>query len=101
MNGAKRRFRPILLTSLTTFLGLAPMIFEKSLQARFLIPMAISLGFGVLFATGIILLIVPSLYMIVEDLKGLFSNNASSSTSNQRAVQPSRLPSEIEAPASK
>ena len=71
MNGAKRRFRPILLTSLTTFLGLAPMILEKSLQARFLIPMAISLGFGVLFATGIILLIVPSLYMIVEDLKGL------------------------------
>ncbi len=73
MNGAKRRFRPILLTSLTTFLGLAPMILEKSLQARFLIPMAISLGFGVLFATGIILLIVPSLYMIVEDLKGLSS----------------------------
>ena len=68
MNGAKRRFRPILLTSLTTFLGLAPMILEESLQARFLIPMAISLGFGVLFATGIILLIVPSLYMIVEDI---------------------------------
>ncbi len=71
MNGAKRRFRPILLTSLTTFLGLAPMILEKSLQARFLIPMAISLGFGVLFATAIILLIVPSLYMIVEDFLGL------------------------------
>jgi multidrug efflux pump subunit AcrB len=63
-----RRLRPILLTSLTTFFGLAPMIFETSLQARFLIPMAISLGFGVLFATGIVLLLVPAFYMIVEDV---------------------------------
>ncbi len=62
-----RRFRPILLTSLTTFFGLMPMIFETSMQARFLIPMAISLGFGVLFATVIALLIVPALYLIVED----------------------------------
>ena len=68
IQGAKRRFRPILLTSLTTFLGLAPMILEKSVQARFLIPMAISLGFGVLFATFIILLVVPALYMILEDI---------------------------------
>ena len=66
-----RRFRPILLTSLTTFLGLAPMIWETSVQARFLIPMAISLGFGVLFATFIILILVPSSYVIVEDLKYL------------------------------
>jgi multidrug efflux pump subunit AcrB len=63
-----RRFRPILLTSLTTFFGLAPMIIETSVQARFLIPMAISLGFGVLFATFIILLLIPCLYMAVEDL---------------------------------
>ena len=68
----QRRFRPILLTSLTTFFGLAPMIFETSVQARFLIPMAISLGFGVLFATFIILVIVPSSYLVVEDLKWLF-----------------------------
>jgi len=67
-----RRFRPILLTSLTTFCGLAPMIFETSVQAQFLIPMAISLGFGVLFVTFIALLLVPSLYMIVEDTKRLF-----------------------------
>ena len=67
-----RRFRPIILTSLTTFLGLAPMIFESSVQARFLIPMAISLGFGILFATFIILLIVPSLFLIVADLKRFF-----------------------------
>ncbi len=64
-----QRFRPIILTSLTTFFGLAPMIFETSVQARFLIPMAISLGFGVLFATFITLLIVPSLYLILEDFK--------------------------------
>ena len=62
-----RRFRPILLTSVTTFFGLAPMIFETSMQARFLIPMAISIGFGVLFATFIILLLVPALCLVVED----------------------------------
>jgi multidrug efflux pump subunit AcrB len=67
-----RRFRPILLTSLTTFCGLSPMIFETSIQAQFLIPMAISLGYGVLFVTFIALLLVPCLYMIVEDIKGLF-----------------------------
>lgn len=66
IQAALRRFRPILLTSLTTFFGLAPMIFETSMQARFLIPMAVSLGFGVLFATFIILLIVPAVYVILE-----------------------------------
>jgi len=69
--GASRRLRPILLTSLTTFFGLMPMIFETSVQARFLIPMAISLGFGVMFATVIILLLVPAVYLIVEDLSAL------------------------------
>ncbi len=68
---ATRRFRPIMLTTLTTFFGLAPMLLERSLQARFLIPMAISLAFGVMFATCITLLLVPSLYMILEDIKGL------------------------------
>ena len=66
-----RRFRPILLTSLTTFFGLLPMIFESSMQARFLIPMAISVGFGILFATLIILAIVPAAYLILEDIRGL------------------------------
>jgi len=68
---AVRRFRPIMLTSLTTFFGLAPMIFETSVQAQFLIPMAISLGYGILFVTVIALILVPSFYMIVEDVKGL------------------------------
>jgi len=63
---AQQRFRPIILTSLTTFGGLAPMIFETSVQARILVPMAVSLGFGVMFATLITLLIVPSLYTIFE-----------------------------------
>ncbi|MCB1233461.1 MAG: efflux RND transporter permease subunit, partial [Verrucomicrobiae bacterium] len=67
-----RRFRPILLTSLTTFFGLMPMILETSVQARFLIPMAISLGFGVMFATFITLFLVPVSYLVVEDLKRLF-----------------------------
>ncbi|MHC4640176.1 MAG: efflux RND transporter permease subunit [Planctomycetota bacterium] len=74
---ATRRFRPIMLTTLTTFCGLLPMIAEKSLQARFLVPMAISLAFGVMFATSITLLLVPSLYMILEDIKTrLFSKPA-------------------------
>ncbi len=63
-----RRFRPILLTTVTTFGGLAPMIFETSRQARFMIPMAISLGYGIVFATAITLVLVPSLYVITDDL---------------------------------
>jgi multidrug efflux pump subunit AcrB len=69
---ATRRFRPIMLTTLTTFFGLAPMLLERSIQARFLIPMAISLAFGVMFATLITLFLVPSLYVILEDIKGMF-----------------------------
>lgn len=64
-----RRFRPIVLTSLTTFAGLTPMLLEKSMQARFLIPMAVSLGFGVLFATFITLILVPVGYLVLEDGK--------------------------------
>ena len=64
------RFRAILLTSLTTFAGLTPLVFfEKSVQAQFLIPMAVSIGFGVMFATLVTLVLVPSLYMILEDLR--------------------------------
>ncbi|MDI6796224.1 MAG: efflux RND transporter permease subunit [Desulfatibacillaceae bacterium] len=66
------RFRAVMLTSLTTFAGLGPMLFEKSLQARFLIPMAISLGFGVLFATFITLALLPCLYMMLEDIHNLW-----------------------------
>ena len=65
------RLRPVLLTSLTTFAGLTPLIFEKSTQAQFLIPMAVSLGFGILFATFITLLLVPLNYLVLEDLRAL------------------------------
>jgi multidrug efflux pump subunit AcrB len=68
----QRRFRPIMLTSVTTFAGLMPLILEKSLQARFLIPMATSLGFGVMFATFITLILVPVSYTLLVDFKGLF-----------------------------
>jgi multidrug efflux pump subunit AcrB len=72
----QRRFRPILLTSLTTFFGLAPMLAEQSLQAKFLIPMAISLAFGVLFATFITLLLIPTLYFTLESLKAFLGFRA-------------------------
>ena len=68
------RFRPILLTSLTTFAGLAPLIFDKSTQAQFLIPMGVSLGFGILFGTLLTLVLLPSFYMILEDIKALFAS---------------------------
>ncbi len=68
-SAAIQRFRPIILTTLTTFGGLAPMIFETSRQARFMVPMALSLGFGLLFSTLVTLVIVPSMYLVVEDAK--------------------------------
>jgi multidrug efflux pump subunit AcrB len=69
----QRRFRPILLTTMTTFGGLAPMIFETSRQAKFLIPMAVSLGYGIVFATVVVLFLIPCLYMILEDLRSIFN----------------------------
>jgi multidrug efflux pump subunit AcrB len=63
------RFRAILLTSLTTFAGLMPMLLETDMQARFLVPMAISLGFGILFATTITLILVPAVYVMMEDVR--------------------------------
>jgi multidrug efflux pump subunit AcrB len=68
-----RRFRAVLLTSLTTFVGLMPMLLETDVQALFLVPMAVSLGFGILFATVITLFLVPAIYLILEDLRNLFS----------------------------
>jgi multidrug efflux pump subunit AcrB len=66
------RFRAIVLTSLTTFAGLSPMLLERSVQAQFLIPMAVSLGFGVLFGTFVTLLLIPCGYVIREDFLNLF-----------------------------
>ncbi len=70
------RFRPIMLTSLTTFAGLTPLLLERSYQAQFVIPMAVSLGFGVLFATGVSLVIVPCTYLAIEDVVRLLSRRS-------------------------
>jgi multidrug efflux pump subunit AcrB len=73
IHAGTKRFRAIMLTSLTTFIGLVPIIFfEVSAQAQIVIPMAISLAFGVLFATIVTLVLIPSLYLIIEDMKKVF-----------------------------
>ncbi len=69
MHSGKRRFRAIMLTSLTTFFGLLPIMFEQSLQAKVIVPMAVSLAFGILFATVITLILIPSLYVLLERIK--------------------------------
>ncbi|KHT51571.1 efflux RND transporter permease subunit [Vibrio sinaloensis] len=66
------RFRAITLTSITTFVGVLPIMFESSLQAKFVIPMAVALGFAVLFATLLTLILVPCLYLMLEDIKNVF-----------------------------
>jgi multidrug efflux pump subunit AcrB len=82
------RFRPIVLTSLTTFVGLTPLLMEKGVSAQFLIPMAISLAFGVAFATLVTLFLVPCAYVILEDFRGI-----------GRAIGGSGEPDEVIAPA--
>jgi multidrug efflux pump subunit AcrB len=77
---AVARFRPIVLTSLTTFAGLSPLLMERSVSAQFLIPMAISLAFGVAFSTLITLFVVPCTYMILEDLKSLLRGSRDDSS---------------------
>ncbi len=79
MHAGNKRFRAILLTSITTFIGLVPIIFfEVSAQAKIVIPMAVSLSFGVLFATIVTLVLIPCLYLVVEDIKGLFKRKKKS-----------------------
>ena len=68
VEAACQRLRAVLLTSLTTIAGLTPLLFETSRQAQFLIPMAVSIAFGLAFATLLILLVLPSLLSIYEDL---------------------------------
>ncbi len=73
MQAGARRFRAILLTSITTFIGVLPIIMETSLQAKIVIPMAVSLAFGVLFATVITLILIPCQYVALEDFKRLIA----------------------------
>jgi multidrug efflux pump subunit AcrB len=81
------RFRPIILTSLTTFAGLTPLLLEDRLGARFLIPMGTSLAFGVLFATAISLFLVPSAYLVLEDLHRWRSGEAPPEAPAERTEQ--------------
>ena len=87
-DSAVMRFRPILLTSLTTAAGVTPLMLETSLQAQFLIPMAVSLASGVLFATLITLALVPSLYLILEDIKNLFGFKGHAHPVQEPALEP-------------
>ena len=79
-DSAARRFRPVLLTTLTTALGLAPLLLEKSPQAQFLIPMAVSLGFGIIVSAFMVIFVTPSVVVIVDDLRRLVSSRASAYT---------------------
>lgn len=89
LQAGEDRFRPIILTSLTTFVGLLPIMSETSVQAQFLIPMVTSLSFGVLFATGVTLVLVPTLYLIAQDVGAL----------RGRVFGRAQSPGELEGPA--
>jgi len=89
------RFRPIVLTSLTTFAGLTPLLMERTVSARFLIPMAISLAFGVAFATLITLFLVPSFYVILEDAKSLLRGEGGPAEVAEMRLRASGDPNEI------
>ncbi|WDT87833.1 efflux RND transporter permease subunit [Alteromonas sp. 009811495] len=86
ISAGTQRFRAIILTSLTTFMGLMPIVFERSLQAQIVIPMAISLAFGILFATIITLLLVPALYLILNDIKNVFKGRKHTQLANDTQV---------------
>ncbi len=69
IEAGRKRVRPILLTTITTFLGVSPLIFFATGQTAFLSPMAISLGFGLVFATALVLLVLPCFYLVADDLR--------------------------------
>jgi len=93
ITGTKQRFRPILLTSLTTFLGVYPLIMETSLQAQFLIPLAVSIGYGVLIGTLIIVFTVPSIFMAqhhaTSAIKAIFALSTPQRTPQVESDEPS------------
>ena len=89
------RFRPIMLTSLTTFIGLAPLMLEQSFDAMFVVPMAVSLAFGVIFSTFITLVLVPTLYLIIEDVRRVARKVFELDSTERGAVEP--ITTDIEA----
>jgi multidrug efflux pump subunit AcrB len=84
IESGRARFRPVLLTSVTTVAGLFPLLLERSFQAQFLVPMAVSLCFGLMVATILTLLYVPALYLIVQDIVNLFKAGRAGQTSEIR-----------------
>lgn len=83
VQAGRDRFRPIILTSVTTFIGLMPIMAETSSQARFLIPMVISLSFGVMFATTVTLFLVPNLFLVSERFRGKLKHQPVATTADE------------------
>ena len=107
VDAAGKRFRAIVLTSLTTFFGLVPIVLEPSLQARIIIPMAVSLAFGILFATVITLFLIPNLYLILDDFKKWFveawshlMHGGRKRSESHSVIMPSSQESTVERPES-
>jgi len=107
VDAAGKRFRAIVLTSLTTFFGLIPIVLEPSLQARIIIPMAVSLAFGILFATVITLFLIPNLYLILDDFKKWFveawsylMHGGRKRSESHSVIMPSSQESTVERPES-
>ena len=88
VEAGESRFRPVLLTSVTTVAGLAPLLMETSFQAKFLIPMAVSISFGLVAATILTLIFVPSLYVVIRDLTRLVTGDALSEVSDEIMTDP-------------
>ncbi|HGY11743.1 MAG TPA: efflux RND transporter permease subunit, partial [Desulfobacterales bacterium] len=83
IDAGQSRFRPVLLTSVTTVAGLFPLLLETSFQAQFLIPMAVSISFGLMAATVLTLVFVPSLYVVINDMVGIFIAGEDEDLSNE------------------
>ena len=95
IEGAKLRLRPILLTTLTTVAGLTPLMFETSFQAKFLIPMAVTLTFGLMFATALTLVIVPAINMIFFDVQSIASAILSGKSGSDDQPAPEATPAGV------
>ncbi len=94
VSAARARFRPIFLTSVTTFLGISPLIFEKSIQAQFLTPAAVSLGFGILFATVLVMIVVPALAVQEDQIVRFLRGRKGRSAGGPIALEPATVVAE-------
>ena len=88
IEAAVSRCRPIMLTSLTTFARLTPLMLNQSVQAQFLVPMATSLSYGVMFSTLVTLFVVPSAYLVLQDIGRLVGGGAQGDSDEEIAAEP-------------